>query len=66
MRPDLALVAGMVPEGARVLVVGILERVGAIARDGVSAFLDSIASLVVTSVVGLLLLIRPLRRIVRC
>jgi predicted PurR-regulated permease PerM len=41
------------PEGARVLVVGILERVGAIARDGMSAFLDSIAALVVASVVGI-------------
>ena len=35
------------------LVVGILERVGAIARDGISAFLDSIASLVVTGVLGI-------------
>jgi predicted PurR-regulated permease PerM len=36
-----------------VLVVGILERVGAIARDGMSGFLDSIASLVVSGVVGI-------------
>jgi predicted PurR-regulated permease PerM len=36
-----------------VLVVGILERVGAIARDGMSGFLDSIASLVVRGVVGI-------------
>jgi predicted PurR-regulated permease PerM len=33
--------------------VGILERVGAIARDGLSSFLDSIASLIVAGVVGI-------------
>ena len=32
---------------------GILERVGAIARDGLSSFLDSIASLIVAGVVGI-------------
>jgi predicted PurR-regulated permease PerM len=53
VRAQLDAYLATLPEGARVLVVGILERVGAIARDGVSAFLDSIASLVVTSVVGI-------------
>jgi predicted PurR-regulated permease PerM len=52
LRAQLDAYLATLPEGARVLVVGILERVGAIARDGISAFLDSIASLVVASVVG--------------
>jgi predicted PurR-regulated permease PerM len=53
LRAQLDAYLATLPEGARVLVVGILERVGAIARDGMSAFLDSIASLVVASVVGI-------------
>ena len=53
LRAQLDAYLATLPEGARALVVGILERVGAIARDGMSAFLDSIASLVVASVVGI-------------
>ena len=53
LRAQLDAYLATLPEGARVLVVGILERVGAIARDGMSAFLDSIASLVVASMVGI-------------
>jgi len=53
LRAQLDAYLATLPEGARVLVVGILERVGAIAQDGMSAFLDSIASLVVASVVGI-------------
>jgi len=53
VRAQLDAYLATLPEGARLLVVGILERVGAIARDGMSSFLDSIASLVVASVVGI-------------
>jgi len=53
LRAQLDAYLATLPEGARALVVGILERVGAIARDGISAFLDSIASLVVAGVVGI-------------
>jgi len=53
LRAQLDAYLATLPEGARVLVVGILERVGAIARDGMSGFLDSIASLVVSGVVGI-------------
>jgi predicted PurR-regulated permease PerM len=53
LRAQLDAYLATLPEGARVLVVGILERVGATARDGISAFLDSIASLIVASVVGI-------------
>ena len=41
------------PEGARALVAGVLERVAAIVSAGLSSFLDSIASLIVAGVVGI-------------
>jgi putative heme transporter len=53
LRTQLDAYLATLPEGARTLVVGVLERVGAIARDGLSSFLDSIASLIVTGVLGI-------------
>jgi len=53
LRAQLDAYLATLPEGARALVVGILDRVAAIARDGMSSFLDSIASLVVAGVVGI-------------
>jgi predicted PurR-regulated permease PerM len=53
LRAQLDAYLATLPEGARALVVGILERVAAIAADGLSAFLDSIAGLVVAGVVGI-------------
>ncbi|MBP1705432.1 MAG: hypothetical protein H6Q36_1171, partial [Chloroflexi bacterium] len=41
------------PEGARALVQGVVDRVAAIAAEGLSSFLDSIASLIVTGVLGI-------------
>jgi predicted PurR-regulated permease PerM len=41
------------PEGARTLVTGILERIAAIAAGGLSSFLDSVAGLIVAGVVGI-------------
>jgi predicted PurR-regulated permease PerM len=53
LRAQLDAYLATLPEGARALVVAILDRVAAIARDGLSSFLDSIASLVVAGVVGI-------------
>jgi predicted PurR-regulated permease PerM len=53
LRAQLDAYLATLPEGARVLVVAILDRVAAIARDGLSSFLDSIAALVVAGVVGI-------------
>ncbi len=53
LRAQLDAYLATLPEGARALVVGILERVAAIAADGLSSFLDSIASLIVAGVVGI-------------
>ncbi len=53
LRAQLDAYLATLPEGARTLVVGILERVAAIARDGLSSFLDSIASLIVAGVLGI-------------
>ena len=53
LRAQVDAYLATLPEGARLLVVGILERVATIARDGLSSFLDSIASLIVTGVLGI-------------
>ncbi len=53
LRAQVDAYLATLPEGARLLVIGILERVATIARDGLSSFLDSIASLIVTGVLGI-------------
>ena len=53
LRAQVDAYLATLPEGARALVVGILERVAAIATDGLASFLDSIASLIVSGVVGI-------------
>jgi len=53
LRAQLDAYLATLPEGARALVVGILDRVASIVSTGLSSFLDSIASLIVAGVVGI-------------
>ena len=53
LRAQLDAYLATLPEGARALVVGVLERVSSIVSSGLSSFLDSIASLIVAGVVGI-------------
>jgi predicted PurR-regulated permease PerM len=53
LRAQLDAYLATLPEGARVLVQGVLERVAAIVSQGLSSFLDSIASLIVSGVLGI-------------
>jgi predicted PurR-regulated permease PerM len=53
VREQLDAYLATLPEGARALVTGVLERVAAVARDNLSTFLDSIAGLIVAGVMGI-------------
>jgi predicted PurR-regulated permease PerM len=53
LRAQLDAYLATLPEGARTLVLGVLERVASIVSTGLSSFLDSIASLIVAGVVGI-------------
>ncbi len=53
LRAQLDAYLATLPEGARVLVIGVIERVASIVSTGLSSFLDSIAELIVSGVLGI-------------
>lgn len=53
LRAQLDAYLATLPEGARALVEGILERIATIVSDGLASFLDSVASLIVSGLVGI-------------
>ncbi len=53
LRAQLDAYLATLPEGARALVVGVLERVATIVTTSLSSFLDSIAELIVSGLLGI-------------
>jgi predicted PurR-regulated permease PerM len=53
LRAQIDVYLATLPEGARALVAGVLERIAAILAEGLSSFLDSIAELIVAGAVGI-------------